>query len=246
MKILCISGKARHGKDTCAEALADIIHKRGEKSLIIHNADLLKFMCKLLFGWNGVKDEYGRHILQYVGTDVIRKQQPDYWVDFIKGIVELFPHEWDYVIIPDCRFPNEIDRLRESGNPVIHLRVLRKDCVSPLTAEQQLHPSETALDDSNPDFIINNDTTIEDLYTKLQEVLDAIGDKSQNPVVLYSTGCPKCEVLKRKLAEHEITYAENKSVDEMLALGITAVPVLQINGQMYGFTEAVKLLNSMK
>ena len=158
----------------------------------------------------------------------------------------MFPNEWDYVIIPDCRFPNEIDRLRESGNPVFHLRVLRKDCVSPLTAEQQLHPSETALDNSNPDFIINNDTTIEDLHAKLQEVLAKIGDKPQDAVTLYSTGCPKCEVLKRKLAEHEITYTENNAVDEMLALGITTVPVLQINGQMYGFTEAVKLLNSMK
>ena len=36
------------------------------------------------------KDEKGRHILQYVGTDVIRKQAPDFWVDFISSVLTYF------------------------------------------------------------------------------------------------------------------------------------------------------------
>ena len=38
-------------------------------------------------------------------------------------------------------------------------------------------------------------------------------------VVLYSTGCPKCGVLKKKLNERGIQYQENTTVEEMLALG---------------------------
>lgn len=63
-------------------------------------------------------------------------------------------------------------------------------------------------------------------------------------VILYSTDCPKCKVLKQKLDEAGFKYTENNSVEEMLALGITQVPVLSIDGEMYDFTQAVKLANT--
>ena len=55
----------------------------GYSTLIVHYADLLKYMCKTFFGWNGEKDEFGRSLLQRVGTDCIRNVEPDYWVDFV-------------------------------------------------------------------------------------------------------------------------------------------------------------------
>lgn len=61
--------------------------------------------------------------------------------------------------------------------------------------------------------------------------------------ILYSTGCPKCEVLKKKLAEKGIQYTENNSVDEMLKLGIEAVPVLKVNDRLLDFKEAVDWVN---
>lgn len=63
-------------------------------------------------------------------------------------------------------------------------------------------------------------------------------------VVLYSTGCPKCEVLKKKLAAKGINYTENSSVDEMLALGITQVPVLKIDDKLMSFAEANSWVNT--
>ena len=128
-----------------------------------HYADLLKYICKQFFGWDGQKDDAGRHILQYVGTDIIRQKRPDYWVGFVTSILELFPNEWDYVLIPDCRFPNEIDYLKEAGMDTVNLRVVRKDFKSPLTPEQQAHPSETALDDVEPDYYITNNGSMTDL-----------------------------------------------------------------------------------
>lgn len=139
------------------------IEADGYKVLITHYADLLKYICKQFFGWNGQKDDAGRHILQYVGTDIIRHKRPDYWVGFVASILELFPNEWDYVLIPDCRFPNEIDYLKEAGMDTVNLRVVRKNFKSPLTPEQQAHPSETALDDVEPDYYITNNGSMTDL-----------------------------------------------------------------------------------
>lgn len=68
-----------------------------------------------------------------------------------------------YVLIPDCRFPNEIDYLKEAGLDTVNLRVVRKNFKSPLTPEQQVHPSETALDDVEPDYYITNNGSMTDL-----------------------------------------------------------------------------------
>ena len=141
MKIITISGKAQHGKDTTAGFLKSALEADGYKVQVAHYADLLKYICKQFFGWNGQKDDAGRHILQYVGTDVIRTQKPDFWVDFIISMAELFPDTWDYLLIPDCRFPNEIDRIKSAGLDMVHLRVLRKNFTSPLSKEQQAHQS---------------------------------------------------------------------------------------------------------
>lgn len=173
MKVIAISGRAQSGKDTSANMLREQLEAHGERVLIAHYADLLKYICRTFFGWDGKKDERGRRILQYVGTDVIRRKIPDYWVDFIISILELFGDNWDYVLIPDSRFPNEIETLKEHGFDVEHIRVVRPNFKSPLTAEQQKHPSETALDNVTPDYYFNNDGTLEDLsalITKYMEV----------------------------------------------------------------------------
>ena len=58
-------------------------------------------------------------------------------------------------------------------------------------------------------------------------------------VILYSTGCPKCTVLKNKLYDKNIKFAENNSVNDMLSLGMTQVPVLEVDGTKMNFKEAV-------
>ena len=62
-------------------------------------------------------------------------------------------------------------------------------------------------------------------------------------IVVYSTGCPKCGVLERKLNEKSISYEMCTDVDKMLGLGITSVPVLDVDGKMMDFQEAVKWIN---
>ena len=170
--ILC-SGKARHGKDTSAEIIKENLEERGHSVLITHYADLLKFICKNFFGWNGEKDEAGRTLLQQIGTNSIRAQDPDYWVDFVANLIRMFPDKYSFVIIPDVRFPNEIDRIFDAGFPATHVRIVRPDFESLLTEEQKNHPSETALNDTEPDFLIKN-TTIPELKSQLQILCDTI------------------------------------------------------------------------
>lgn len=169
VRILTVSGKAQRGKDTSAGFMYEELTKRGYKVLLTHYADLLKWMCSNYFGWNGQKDEAGRTILQKVGTDVIRAQDPDFWVRWIVNLLKLFPNEWDYVIIPDCRFPNEIEILKENFDSVTHVRVVRPDFISPLTEEQQKHISETALDEYSYDVLLKN-TSLDELKAQIKDL----------------------------------------------------------------------------
>lgn len=62
-------------------------------------------------------------------------------------------------------------------------------------------------------------------------------------IILYSTGCPKCNVLKKKLAAKGITYTENNNTEQMVALGIDTVPILNVNGKLLNFQEAAAWVN---
>ena len=156
MKIIIISGKAEAGKTTAANFLKEELESRGERVAITPYGRLLKDLCKMLYGWNGQKDEAGRQLLQHFGTDVIRKEDPDYWVNHIIGLSRLLYYEFDTIIIDDCRFPNELEawdnhaRLAEKclkkHYDIYWLRIERPGYENHLTPEQRLHPSETALD----------------------------------------------------------------------------------------------------
>jgi len=179
-RFICISGKAQNGKDTSANIFKDELAKRGYSVLIAHQGDLLKYICKTFFGWNGEKDEAGRTLLQYTGTEVIRKVKPNFWVDFIEQITEMFSGCWDYIVIPDTRFPNEISQLIKPDSKVFHIRVVRDNFVSPLTKEQQNHLSETALDDYPYDFILHNDKQISDLTNQIVPIISEIENRCLN------------------------------------------------------------------
>ena len=180
MQVVCISGKAGHGKDTFAALMAESVKKRGKTVLIAHFADLLKYICKTFFRWDGIKDPYGRSLLQYVGTDVIRAQSPDYWADFLAGILSMFHDEWDYVLIPDTRFPNEYELLKHHDLPTSLVRIERPDYISSLTSEQPYHSSETALDNYRYDFTITN-TSLQMLEVQADELISTLEFREAKP-----------------------------------------------------------------
>jgi hypothetical protein len=149
--ILCACGKARHGKNT----FADLLKEQSEKNILqIAYADYLKYVARKYFGWDGQKDEKGRTLLQQLGTEEARTNNPDIWVDTVIGLVKAIGYRYDYIITTDCRFPNEINRWKEDGFTVFAIHVERLGFKNKLTEEQKNHASENALNDFNFDYYI--------------------------------------------------------------------------------------------
>ncbi len=65
-------------------------------------------------------------------------------------------------------------------------------------------------------------------------------------IILFSTGCPKCLILKKKLEQKGIVYQENNSVEEMLELGITQVPILKVGNCLLEFADANNWINQQE
>ena len=64
-------------------------------------------------------------------------------------------------------------------------------------------------------------------------------------LILYSTDCPRCKVIKKKLETKNLEYKENMDVDEMQAMGIQQVPVLSVDGRLMEFAEACRWVNEI-
>lgn len=153
--IIGISGKKRSGKDTAAKALKKIL----PDAMILYFADTLKQIAALALGlpldhfYEDINKEgsyeiapgilmSGRELLQKIGTDAFRNNiHPDFWVHaMMRKIKELPKEHIKYIIIPDVRFPNEYDAIRNNGGYII--RIIR-----PSIHATDDHPSETSLDD---------------------------------------------------------------------------------------------------
>ena len=174
MRVILVSGKAQSGKDSTAFIMRELLEKQQKKVLIIHYADNLKLFAKNYFGWNGIKDEDGRKLLQWLGTDVIRKNYKDTWVDMIIALLKGIQTLYDYIIIPDVRFPNEVDKMCDNFD-CITIRIIRPNFDNGLTDEQKNHPSETALDDYPMEYELINDGDLENLLETTKTFLKNIG-----------------------------------------------------------------------
>lgn len=163
MNVILISGKARSGKDQSALFIKEYITKElGQTSVIIKYGDFLKNFLERSIGWDGKKDEYGRHMLQTWGTDIIRENYQYAFTDMMIALLKGICTEFDYAIICDARFPNEIEEIK-SVFPSITLRIVRDDKISNLTQEQKEHPSETSMDNYDFDAYIYNKSDLDTL-----------------------------------------------------------------------------------
>ena len=144
---------------------------------LYHFADPLKELCINLFDLSpsqvygtdedkNTKTPYGktaREFLQYFGTDVMRSIKDSVWVDYTLKVIK--QEQPSVALIPDVRFPNEIDAIHKAGGVVIRLT---RDVYS------DKHKCESALDRENFDwskfdYTIDNDTNVADLIKILEE-----------------------------------------------------------------------------
>lgn len=153
MRTILISGKSGSGKDAFASIVKTLLEEhRHVKVITIHFADLVKVYAQLYYNWNCIKDEAGRTLLQHLGTDTVRAKYPDYWARTVAQFLDAVRDDFDYALIPDARFPNEIETVARIAFPAISVRLTRYNLdgtlyTNPLFTPQQLaHPSETSLD----------------------------------------------------------------------------------------------------
>lgn len=62
-------------------------------------------------------------------------------------------------------------------------------------------------------------------------------------VILYTNNCPKCEILQKKLTEKKIEYDIFSDIEKMLNKGINTVPLLEVDGKIMSFKQAIDWIN---
>ena len=65
-------------------------------------------------------------------------------------------------------------------------------------------------------------------------------------IVLYSTHCPKCRVLEKKLQQKGITYQEVNDIAIMQEKGFLSVPILEVDGKIFNFKQANDWINAQE
>jgi len=186
-KIIAFSGRKQAGKTICSEFLKGLLLSNGYKDVEIFNfADPLKEdICMNMFnlsyaqcyGEDHSKNELidahwenkqlsARDLMQLIGTDLFRKLNKNVWVNALVNKIKKTNHQ--VVIVSDCRFPNEIEAIKNNHGLVFRLN---------RNPHHSDHISETILDShcydwQNFDAIINNEhMTVREQYEKLKKLM---------------------------------------------------------------------------
>ena len=62
-------------------------------------------------------------------------------------------------------------------------------------------------------------------------------------VILYTVDCHKCKVLEKKLNNANISFEVCKDTKLMAERNISKLPMLEVDGEMLTFKEAVDMIN---
>ena len=63
-------------------------------------------------------------------------------------------------------------------------------------------------------------------------------------ITLYSTGCPKCKVLEKKMHNDGIEFDISDNIDELIEKGFMSAPILKVDDNYFEFKEAIDWLKN--
>lgn len=63
-------------------------------------------------------------------------------------------------------------------------------------------------------------------------------------VILYSTGCPQCNILKEMLQKKNIIFQIEDNIEEIKKLGFLSLPMLSVDEKIFNFKEAFNFLKN--
>jgi cytidylate kinase len=169
--LIGILGKKGSGKDTCADYLVKKYNfKKISFATPLKTALISIFNMKhnQLYGEEKeIKDKYWdiepRKLMQYFGTDLMRdKYDKNIW---LKSISKWLENNKEYnIVIPDCRFQNEVDFILEKNGIVI--KIDRYDEI------KDNHISENEINEiKNFTYCIKNNDTLDKLYFNLDKYI---------------------------------------------------------------------------
>lgn len=64
-------------------------------------------------------------------------------------------------------------------------------------------------------------------------------------MILYTIGCPKCIILEKLMEKKQVKFDICEDVGIMENKGIMSVPVLEVDGELLHYNEAVKYINAL-
>jgi hypothetical protein len=210
--IIGICGFIGSGKDTVADYLVNFHGFRRESF-----ASTLKDAVSAVFGWDRTMLEgrtaqarewreqidpwwaerldmptlTPRWVLQYWGTEVCRKGfHDDIWISSLENKLR---NSTDNIVISDCRFPNEIQSLKQAGGSIVwvqrgDLPNWYNDAVGANQGNnvainamklRKIHASEWAWLGSDFDTVLDNNHTISELYKQAEDLV--VGNKISLP-----------------------------------------------------------------
>lgn len=202
--IVGVVGFIGSGKDTVADYLVNHYEFRRESF-----ASTLKDAVASVFGWDRTMLEgrtkearewreqvdpwwaarldmptlTPRWVLQYWGTEVCRRSfHNDIWIASLENKLR---NCTENVVISDCRFPNEINSIRNSGGKIVWVKrgelpswyetALEANKGSNLAINElkiaKIHASETSWIGTEFDAVIENNGTLEELHQKVSQLI---------------------------------------------------------------------------
>ena len=202
--IIGICGFIGSGKDTVADYLVNFHEFRRESfantlkdavaAVLGWDRTLLEGRTKEAREWREQVDPWWaerlamptltpRWVLQYWGTEVCRRAfHDDIWIASLENKLRTSK---DNVVISDCRFPNEIQSIRDAGGKIVWVQrgelpdwydtaieanLGHNYAVQDLKM-RKIHASETAWVGTEFDTVIDNNRSIDDLYQQAKLIV---------------------------------------------------------------------------
>jgi len=173
MRIFLVAGKAGSGKGEVARLIKEYYIYKLESCVITEYSKYLKSFVKETTDWDGNPNTKPRKELQELGTK-IREIDNKYFVNNMLDDLKIYQEITQNVVVSDVRLPEEIEDIKLNYDNVYSIYVENQFAPSKLTLEEQMHFTETALEDYNEfDYILANDE-LEVLKEKVFKYLDGI------------------------------------------------------------------------
>ena len=179
--IFIISGKAQAGKDTTANFIKEYALNNNLKTINLQFSSYIKMYAKGITNWDGSEDNKPRTLLQSLGEDIRTNIDKYFFINRIKEDIIVYSNYFNIITISDARLPEELDKIKEFFPKAIKIHIIRPNFNPYKTVEEKNHPTELALDNYQKfEYLIENDSTLDNLKMKVNELLNSLNVKNSN------------------------------------------------------------------